>query len=111
MTAGDLTRFLHVVQAGKLLSSALTAAFLKPHVYYRAGKQWTVHYGYGLVFYLDEAGQVVSYHKEGINVGVSGMVRYFPAQEITVVLLSTLSEGAWEPMREIHEMIVGTTKG
>lgn len=111
VTAGDLTRFLHAVQAGKLLSPTLTAAFLKPHVYYRASKQWTIHYGYGLVFYLDEAGQVVSYHKEGINVGVSGMVRYFPAQDTTVVLLSTLAEGVWEPMGKIHEMIVGTTKG
>lgn len=111
VTAGDLTRFLRAVQAGTLLSPTLTAAFLTPQVYYRAGKQWQVHYGYGLVFYLDEAGQVVSYHKEGINVGVSGMVRYFPAQEITVVLLSNLSDGVWEPMWKIHEMIVGTTKG
>ena len=111
VTAGDLTRFLRAVQAGQLLSPALTTAFLTPQVFYRAGKQWQVHYGYGLVFYLDDAGQVVSYHKEGINVGVSGMLRYFPAQEITVVLLSTLSEGVWAPMGQIHELIVGMAKG
>jgi len=111
VTAGDLTRFLRAVQAGQLLSPALTTAFLTPQVFYRAGKQWQVHYGYGLVFYLDDAEQVVSYHKEGINVGVSGMLRYFPAQEITVVLLSTLSEGVWAPMGQIHELIVGMAKG
>lgn len=107
VTAGDLTRFLHAVQRGQLLSPTLTTAFLTPQVYYRAGKLGQIHFGYGLVFYLDETGQVVSYHKEGINVGVSGMMRHFPAQNITVVLLSTLSEGVWEPMGQIHPLIMG----
>lgn len=111
VTAGDLTRFLHAVQQGRLLSPALTTAFLTPQVDYRAGKLGQVYYGYGLVFYLDDAGQVISYHKEGINVGVSGMMRHFPAQNITVVLLSTLSEGVWAPMGQIHELIVEMAKG
>ena len=106
VTAGDLTRFLHAVQAGTLLSPTRTAAFLTPQVYYRAGKQWQIHFGYGLVFYLDDTGQVVSYHKEGINVGVSAMLRYFPQQDVTVVLLSTLSAGVWAPMGKIHEHVV-----
>ena len=106
VTAPDLARFLRAVQAGKLLSPALTKAFFTPQVYYRAGKQWIVHYGYGLVFYLDPAGQVVSYHKEGVNVGVSAMLRYFPAQDITVVLLATLSDGVWAPASQLHDWII-----
>lgn len=106
VTASDLDRFLRVVQRGQLLSPALTTAFLTPQVYYRTGKQWLVHYGYGLVFYLDPAGQVVSYHKEGINSGVSAIIRHLPAQDINLVLLSTRSDGVWDPVWKIYELIV-----
>lgn len=105
VTATDLDRFLRAVQRGQLLSPAMTTAFFTPQVYYRTGKQWIVHYGYGLVFYLDQAGQVVSYHKEGINPGVSAIIRHLPAQDINIVLLSTLSEGVWEPVQKIYEWI------
>ncbi|MBX3010806.1 MAG: beta-lactamase family protein [Caldilineaceae bacterium] len=105
VTASDLDRFLRAVQAGQLLSPTLTTAWLTPQLFYRTGKQWAVHYGYGLVFYLDDAGRVVSYHKEGINTGVSGIIRHFPAHELNVVLLSTLSEGVWEPINKIHAWI------
>lgn len=105
VTASDLDCFLRAVQRGQLLSPTLTTAFLTPQVYYRTGKQWIVHYGYGLVFYLDQAGQVVSYHKEGINPGVSAIIRHLPAQDINVVLLSTLSEGVWDPVDKIYELL------
>lgn len=105
VTAPDLDRFLRAVQQGQLLSPTLTTAFLTPQVYYRTGKQWLVHYGYGLVFYLDQAGQVVSYHKEGINPGVSAIIRHLPAQDINIVLLSTLSEGVWDPVGKIYELL------
>ncbi len=35
------------------------------------------------------------------------MIRHFPAREINVVILSNLMDGAWKPIRRIHEMIVG----
>lgn len=105
VTASDLDLFLRAVQRGQLLSPTLTTAFLTPQVYYRTGKQWLVHYGYGLVFYLDQAGQVVSYHKEGINPGVSAIIRHLPAQDINIVLLSTLSAGVWDPVGKIYELL------
>ena len=105
VTATDLDRFLRAVQRGQLLSPTLTTAFLTPQVYYRTGKQWIVHYGYGLVFYLDQAGQVVSYHKEGINPGVSAIIRHLPSQDINIVLLSTLSNGVWDPVWKIYELL------
>ncbi len=106
VTAADLDRFLRAVHAGKLLSPALTKAFFTPQVTYRTGKQWIVHYGYGLVFYLDQAGQVISYHKEGINAGVSAMLRHFPRHDINVVLLSTLADGVWAPASQLQDWIV-----
>jgi hypothetical protein len=63
-------------------------------------------YGYGLWFYVDRSGQVVCYQKEGINAGVSGLIRHFPEQDINVVLLSNMENGVWEPVWKIHEMVV-----
>ena len=102
----DLDRFLRDVRAGKLLSPEQTTAFLSPQVPYRERDDWTMWYGFGLWFYVDKADRVVCYQKEGINAGVSGIIRYFPAQDVSVVLLSNIEEGVWEPIWEIHEMVM-----
>jgi CubicO group peptidase (beta-lactamase class C family) len=106
VTAGDLDRFLRAVQAGRLLSAELTEAFLTPQVHYRERDTWTMMYGHGLWFHVDSAGQVVCYQKEGINAGVSGLIRHFPAHDINVVLLSNMESGVWGPIRKIHELVV-----
>ena len=106
VTAADLDRFLRDVRAGKLLSPEQTTAFLSPQVPYRERDDWTMWYGFGLWFYVDKADRVVCYQKEGINAGVSGIIRYFPAQDVSVVLLSNIEEGVWEPIWEIHEMVM-----
>ena len=41
-----------------------------------------------------------------MNVGVSGLIRHFPDQGIIVSLLSSMEDGAWEPMWKIHDMVV-----
>jgi len=106
VTARDLDRFLRAVQAGSLLSPELTEAFLTPKVDYRQKDSWLMRYGFCLWFYVEPDGRVVCYQKEGSNAGVSGMVRYFPAQDINVVILSNMEEGAWEPVWKIHELVV-----
>lgn len=106
VTAADLDRFLRAVKAGKLLSPGLSDAFFTPQVHYQDRDGWTQMYGYGMWFYVDQAGQVVCCQKEGINVGVSGMIRHFPQRDISVVILSNLEDGAWEPVWKVHEMIV-----
>jgi CubicO group peptidase (beta-lactamase class C family) len=106
VTAGDLDRFLRAVQAGALLSPELSAAFLTPQVAYRQRERWTTMYGYGLMFYLDRSGRVVCYQKEGINAGVSGIIRHFPARDINVILLSNMESGVWQPVWEIHERVM-----
>lgn len=105
VTAVDLDKFLRAVQAGKLLSPKLTEAFLTPQVHYQDRDNWTQMYGHVFWFYVNKEGEVICYQKEGINAGVSGMVRYFPAQDINVVVLSNMEGGAWAPIWKIHEMI------
>jgi CubicO group peptidase (beta-lactamase class C family) len=106
VTVTDLDRFLRAVIAGKLLSPELTSAFLSPQVVHRTRDTWTEMYGYGLWFYVDQASKVVCFEKEGVNVGVSALIRHFPDQDIAVTLLSNMEDGVWDPVWKIHEMVI-----
>jgi CubicO group peptidase (beta-lactamase class C family) len=106
VTAGDLDRFLRAVKAGELLSPELTEAFLTPQVHYRDKDGWTMMYGHGLWFRVEPARGIVCYQKEGYNAGVSGMIRHFPARDLSAVILSNMADGAWKPIQVIHEMVV-----
>jgi len=105
VTAADLDRFLRSVQGGDLLSPQLTEAFFTPHVHYKRRDDWTLMMGYGLVFYLDATDRIVCYQKEGINAGVSGIMRYFPQWDLNVVLLSNMEDGVWEPIWTVHDLV------
>jgi CubicO group peptidase (beta-lactamase class C family) len=106
VTAGDLDAFLRSVEAGQLLSPELTAAFFSPHVHYREMDSLTMMYGYGMWFDVDKSGRIVCSQKEGVNVGVSGLVRNYPALDINVVLLSNMADGVWQPIKDIHELFI-----
>jgi len=106
VTANDLDRFLRVVKAGELLSPALTEAFFTPHVHYRAAGGGTEKFGYGLWFFMNQADQVTFCEKDGINAGVSGLIRHYPKEDLNVILLSNMENGAWKPARKIHEIFV-----
>jgi len=106
VTARDLNRFMRAVQAGELLSQELTQSFLSPHVEYRKKDDWVMKYGYCLWFYVDKGGKIICYQKEGVNAGVSGLIRHFPEQDISVVLLSNMEDGVWDPIWKIHELVV-----
>jgi len=106
VTAGDLDRFLRAVQAGDLLSTESTEAFLSPQVDYKDKGDWTMKYGYCLWFYVEKDGKIVSYQKEGVNAGASGLIRHFPEQDINVVILSNMENGVWAPIRKIHKLVV-----
>jgi len=106
ITASDLDRFLRAVQSGELLSQELTEALLSPHVDYSEKDDWVMKYGYCLWFYVKKDGKIVCYQKEGVNAGVSGLIRYFPEQDINVVILSNMEDGVWTPIWKIHELVV-----
>ncbi len=104
VTAADLDRFLRQLKAGRLLSPGMTTAILTPQAHHSEEEGWA---GYGLWFKVDPASQVAWYQKEGINAGVSGMLRHYPAQDLSVVVLSNMEAGAWAPVKEIHRRVVG----
>jgi len=51
--------------------------------------------GMGPWFYVDRANTVVCCQKEGINAGVSAVVRHFAAQDINRVILSNMEDGGY----------------
>ena len=106
VTAGDLDRFLRQVKAGALLSPPLTSAFFTPQVLHHVYEDWRHMYGYGIEFGVDEAGNIIFAEKEGHNAGVSAVIRHYPEQDITVVILANIINGAWEPRKKIHGMII-----
>ncbi|MEN4010444.1 MAG: serine hydrolase domain-containing protein [Chloroflexota bacterium] len=105
-TVADLDRFLRAVRRGALLSPPMTEAFMTPQVDYRACQNWDKRYGLGLWFYVERNGRIVCCQKEGINAGVSAVIRYFPAEDISVTILSNMKSGAWNPIWDIHNLIV-----
>jgi CubicO group peptidase (beta-lactamase class C family) len=105
VTASDLDRFLRQVKAGTLLSGQSTAAFFTPQVLHHMQDDWKQMYGYGIEFAVDEAGNVIFAQKEGINAGVSAVIRHYPDQDLNVILLSNMQQGVWEPLRTIHRLL------
>jgi CubicO group peptidase (beta-lactamase class C family) len=111
VTAADLDRFMRAVLEGRLLSAELTAAFLAPQVVHSVRDGWVEHYGFGPWFRVNDDGTLVFLEKEGSNAGVSGLVRHYPARDLTVVMLSNLEDGVWEPIRTAHEMVMAGAFG
>jgi CubicO group peptidase (beta-lactamase class C family) len=105
VTAEDLVRFAQAVRAGRLLSTERTEQFLTPQVLHHQRDDWAVWYGFGLEFVIGGSGMVRNYYKGGANAGVSGIVRYYPADQLDVVVLSNSADGAWPPIDEIHSLI------
>ena len=106
VTAGDLDRFMRAVLDGRLISPGSTAAFLAPQVAWKVHDGWAQHFGFGPWFRVDDGGAIVFLEKEGVNAGTSGLVRHYPGRDLTVVVLSNLEDGAWAPIRAIHELVM-----
>lgn len=106
VTAGDLIRFLRAVQAGKMTSPELTQQFLSPHVLHSEREQSILRCGYAFEFIQRKTDTLHYYDKDGINAGVSANLRYYPSLDLSLAILSNTSEGAWKPLRKIHEVLV-----
>jgi CubicO group peptidase (beta-lactamase class C family) len=109
VTAVDLDLFIRAVIEGRLLSADMTSGFLTPQVTRLERDSWTERFGYGPWFRVEPDGSVLFLEKEGINVGVSAIVRHYPARDLTLVILSNLETGAWDPGQRLHDDVVAGT--
>src|SRR5665647_454998 len=67
----------------------------------------SVQYGYGLEFDVSADGQVRWWSKEGINAGASGILQHYPDRGVDVVVLAGSEDGAWQPIRWVHDLVLG----
>lgn len=103
-TAGDLLRFHGAVVEGDLLGADMTAALLAPKEFHSPNHLM----GFGFEFDTDAEGAVRSYWKEGVNVGVSAMLRHYPGPDLTVVVLAVGEDAAWPVVRAIDAEVAST---
>ena len=105
VTVRDVVAFHRALVGGRLLPPALTAQMLRPHEVYRARGTGTHRTGFGFEFLTDANGEIECYWKEGINVGVSATLTYYPPSRVTLVILSSMEDGAWEPVKQVDRML------
>lgn len=105
VTVGDLLRFHRAVTDGRLLGPALTAALLSPKARHSARGAGSHLMGFGFEFETDADDVVRCYWKEGVNVGVSGMLRQYPTEDITFAVLAVGEQAAWKPIKAIDEAV------
>jgi CubicO group peptidase (beta-lactamase class C family) len=105
VTVGDLMRFHRAVTGRRLLGPTLTAELLSPKARHSARGAGSHLMGFGFEFETDAEDAVRCYWKEGVNVGVSGILRHYPAQEITVALLAVGEKAAWGPLEAIDQAV------
>jgi CubicO group peptidase (beta-lactamase class C family) len=100
-TAADLVKFFTAVRGGVLLNKEYTEEFLIPQV----SLDEETAYGFGLEFDLDDDGSVRSYFQDGINAGVSGILRHYVEEGLDVVVLSNSEDGACDVITELDERV------
>ncbi len=105
VTVGDLLRFHRAVIDGRLLGPAMTAAILSPNARHSALGAGSHLMGFGFEFETDADDVVRCYWKEGVNVGVSGMLRHYPMEDITFAVLAVGEKAAWKPIKGIDEAV------
>jgi len=107
VTATDLDRFVRAIVAGELLGEAWVEQFLTPQVKEKdidVGSLWN---GFAFEFRLNSNGTIVRMSKEGNNAGVCSMLAYYPAAEITAVLLANVDYDVWTMLGEIEPLLEG----
>ena len=106
-TVHDLARFWRAARTAQLFSPELTERFLRPHALHSRTAERVLRYGLGIDHVSDADDRPMYIEKEGCNAGVSADVRWYPNEDVTVVMLSNTSDGVWQPLRDVHALVMG----
>jgi CubicO group peptidase (beta-lactamase class C family) len=105
-TASDLDIFIRSLYRGGVLSAELTQALFTPQVAYRNRGRYQEKLGFGFHFFVDDQNRLVCFKKDGDNPGVSCILSYYPAQDVTLAVLANQDCDVWQLSWEIHDLIL-----
>lgn len=105
VTVGDLLAFQRALSAGRLLGPELTAAIMVPREVHtrRPGLTWMN--GYGFQFAVTDGGSVRHMYKEGVNLGVSGLLRHYPGHDLTLAILGIGEDTIWPHVKNFDAAV------
>jgi CubicO group peptidase (beta-lactamase class C family) len=106
VTALDLDRFVRAIMSNSLMSPEASRQLLSPHVRRTDVESGSLWNGFAFEFRQDADGKVLTLGKEGINAGVASNLAYFPATDMTCVLLANQDCNVWAMQREIDALIM-----
>lgn len=106
-TVGDLLAFDAALVEGRLLGPALTEAALSPKEVHTRLPRRTWMNGFGLLFSTDLDGHLLTRGKEGVNVGVSGLLRDYPRHRLTLAILGIGEDTVWDPVNALEHALPG----
>ncbi|MFN0157327.1 MAG: serine hydrolase domain-containing protein [Bacteroidota bacterium] len=102
-TTHDMLKFSRGLVAEKILSSEVLKMLTTSKT---SGLRAEVEYGYG--FELSSEGRVRSFGHGGIAGGVNSEFRYFPSEDITLIMFCNQDNGAYDDLRKnIVKLITG----
>ncbi|WP_217585492.1 serine hydrolase domain-containing protein [Lentibacillus saliphilus] len=101
VTVTDMSIFWEALMNGRIVSKEMTRTLLTP----RENVVEDIFYGYGGYMELNEKG-VVKYIQMGYDPGVNYRSVYYPDLNLTIVVCSNKSEGAYEMLKEIESLAV-----
>ncbi|MFC4025492.1 serine hydrolase domain-containing protein [Oceanobacillus longus] len=101
VTATDMGIFWEALTSGRLLSEEMTSILLTP----QENVVEDIFYGYGGYMESNEQG-VVKYNQMGYDPGVNYRSVHYPNQNLTIVVCSNKSEGAYEMLKEVERLII-----
>jgi CubicO group peptidase (beta-lactamase class C family) len=101
VTAEDMIHFWDALMNDKLLSKNMTQILLKPMTLVDED----IYYGYGNYIEKNEHG-VVKFILMGYDPGVNFRCVHYPDTQLTIAVCSNESEGAYEMIKEIENLIL-----
>nr|WP_124220337.1 serine hydrolase [Aquisalibacillus elongatus] len=100
VTATNMGKFWEMLMNGKLLSDEMTSILLTPQV----NVVEDIFYGYGGYMQSNEQG-VVKCIQMGYDPGVNYRSVHYPSEDLTIIVCSNKSEGAYDMLKEIENII------
>ena len=100
VTVNDMQVFWEAIISNQLLSRDLSNLFLTPHV----EVDEDFYYGYG--HYIEMDNKAINRHiMMGYDPGVNFRAVYYPKSSLSVIVCSNLSDGAYDMIIEIQEVL------